>query len=110
MCNLSPIPMVALAKSQIPNDVASLEELLAWAASALFEAHGADRVLEIEGIAAVPACEYTLINAPGGDLRLVTRVSLPVAKAILTDTSKKPWKHITPFAGNLALPTGYAQA
>lgn len=100
--------MVAFATANLPTNIDTLEELAAWALSALYQAHGADRVLEIEGIAPVPAVEYTLINAPGGILRLVVRASFEVDKLILTDITQKPWTRVKAFPGNLPLPAGYA--
>ena len=102
--------MVAFAAANLPIDIDTVEKLASWALSALYQAHGADRVQEIEGIAPVPAVEWTLINAPGGILRVVGRVSFEVDKLILTDITAKPWTRTKAFPGNLPLPPGYAAA
>lgn len=100
--------MVAFATANLPTGIDTLEKLASWTISALYQAHGADRVQEIEGIAPVPAVEYTLINAPGGVLRLVVRASFEVDKLVLTDITAKPWMRTKAFPGNLPLPSGYA--
>jgi len=98
--------MTAIAPADIPTSATTtLEKLAAWVGLALARCNPTARLLEDPNTFPQRICEAVMVRADDNSLRLVIRVSLPIADGYAENPAKF-WNNINEIA-NVALPAAY---
>jgi len=100
--------MTALDKTQIPNDINTLERLAAWASLTLGFINPTKAIVENAGENPELVAVTFLLRADDGSERLVTRTSFPLDASWRSQTSEPFWNNVTDLA-NVDIPEAYTQ-
>lgn len=98
--------MTAIVPADIPTSAtATLEKLAAWVGLALARCNPTARLLEDPNAFPQRIAECVMVKADDNSLRLVIRISLPVADGYAENPAKF-WNNINEIA-NVALPAAF---
>lgn len=85
--------MVALALSQIPNQINTVEKLHFWTTLVLRATYGTRSIVEAEGLLPEQMVQCPFIEAPNDGVTAICRTSIKIDPLFTTDNTKKLWQH-----------------
>lgn len=91
--------------TDIPSQIDTLEKLAAWTGLALARVNPTVKILENPDAEPQRAANVALIKADDGSIRMVVRLSLPVADGY-AENNVKFWQNATKIS-DTALPTAF---
>ena len=97
--------MTAFTTTDIPSNVRTLEQLVAWGVLALQRVNPGVKLLETSGNPAQKVAEAVLLTADDDSTRLIVRAALQV-KDGYAETNVKFWENILPISDTI-LPAAY---
>lgn len=101
--------MTALTiSSDIPSNINTLERLAAWVGLALRRVNPVASVLETPGAYAEPIAQTVLLKADDNTIRLIVRLSIPIAPEYAESTAKF-WIHAQEMS-NVPIPAAFKTA
>ena len=95
-----------LSLSQIPSNIDTVEKLVAWGLMLLENQIGTMQVKEDANSLPSNVVQVQITRVADDTVRLMGRISLPLAETYATNNSVKFWQHITPLT-NTTIPTGF---
>lgn len=98
--------MTALDKAQIPNQINTVERLLAWAGLALGFINPTKAIVEAAGENAERVVQTFVLRADDGSERLIVRATLPLDPNWRSDDANAFWLQVTDLE-NVDLPAAY---
>ena len=100
--------MTALDKSQIPNDINTLERLQAWCSLTLGFINPTKAIVEAAGENPELVCQSFILRADDGSERLITRTALSLDPNWRSQSAEPFWNNVTDLA-NVDIPEAYTQ-
>lgn len=91
--------------NQIPDQINTMERLVAWGGYALAFVNPTQGVLETPE-RAEKAAQAAIFQAADNTYRLLVRCCLPIDPTFVTDRTKKAWMHVNELS-NVVIPAGF---
>jgi hypothetical protein len=101
--------MTALAKTQIPNQINTVERLMAWCGLTLGFINPTKGVVEAAGENAEKVIQSFVLRADDGSERLIIRASLPLNANWRSDSTNAFWLMVDELE-NVNIPAAYTQS
>lgn len=100
--------MTTLAKTQIPNQINTLERLMAWCGLTLGFINPTKAVVEAAGENPERVIQSFVLRADDGTERLIIRASLPLDPNWRSQSTQAFWLNVTDLE-NVNIPAAYQQ-
>ena len=92
--------------ADIPTNINSVEELVAWSVLLAAYLNGGIQVLEVAGESPQPVAQFSLAKAADDTTRLIARVSVKIDPNYVNDRTKKLWEHAMEWS-TAAIPSNF---